>query len=61
MKKIINKLKNTKPRTKKIIIILLVIFMLLSIAFKWYFGSLHEDRPISDNLICVFEEVHRFG
>ncbi len=28
---------------------------------KWYFGSLHEDRAISDNLICVFEEVHRVG
>lgn len=28
---------------------------------KWYFGSLHEDRPVSENLICVFEEVHRFG
>ena len=41
MKKIINRLKNIKPRTKKIIIILLVIFMLLSIAFKWYFGSLN--------------------
>ncbi|WP_405344830.1 hypothetical protein [Ruminococcus sp.] len=25
---------------------------------KWYFGSLHEDRAISDNLICVFEEVY---
>ena len=28
---------------------------------KWYFGSLHEDRQISNNLICVFEEVHRVG
>ena len=28
---------------------------------KWYFGSLHEDRAISDRLICVFEEVHRFN
>ena len=28
---------------------------------KWYFGSLHEDRQISNNLICVFEEVHRIG
>jgi len=26
---------------------------------KWYFGSLHEDRAISDRLICVFEEVHK--
>ena len=28
---------------------------------KWYFGSLHEDRAISENLVCVFEEVYRFG
>lgn len=28
---------------------------------KWFFGSLHEDKPISDNLICVFEEVYRIG
>ena len=28
---------------------------------KWYFGSLHEDRAVSENLICVFEEVHRFN
>ncbi|WP_407384075.1 metallophosphoesterase [Ruminococcus sp.] len=28
---------------------------------KWYFGSLHEDRAISENLICVFEEVYRFS
>ncbi|MBQ3266271.1 MAG: metallophosphoesterase [Ruminococcus sp.] len=27
---------------------------------KWYFGSLHRDSAISDKLICVFEEVHRF-
>ena len=26
---------------------------------KWYFGSLHEDRRVSDQLICVFEEIHR--
>ena len=26
---------------------------------KWFFGSLHEDRAVSENLICVFEEVHR--
>ena len=25
----------------------------------WYFGSLHKDRPVSDKLTCVFEEVHR--
>ena len=24
----------------------------------WYFGSLHEDRRVSDRLICVFDEVH---
>ena len=24
----------------------------------WYFGSLHEDRRVSEKLICVFEEVH---
>ena len=28
---------------------------------KWFFGSLHEDRAISENLICVFEEVHKFN
>ena len=28
---------------------------------KWYFGSLHEDRPLSDQLICVFEEVYSFN
>lgn len=28
---------------------------------KWYFGSLHEDRALSENLICVFEEVHKLG
>lgn len=28
---------------------------------KWYFGSLHEDRAISANLICVFEDVYRIG
>ena len=26
---------------------------------KWYFGSLHEDRAVSEKLICVFEEVHK--
>ena len=26
---------------------------------KWYFGSLHQDRQVSDRLICVFEEVYR--
>lgn len=26
---------------------------------KWYFGSLHRDRKVSENLICVFEEVHK--
>lgn len=26
---------------------------------KWFFGALHQDRAISDKLICVFEEVHR--
>ena len=26
---------------------------------KWYFGSLHQDRAVSDNLICVFEEVYK--
>ena len=25
----------------------------------WYFGSLHEDRKVSDKLICVFDEVHK--
>ena len=25
----------------------------------WYFGSLHEDRRVSDKLTCVFDEVHR--
>ena len=25
----------------------------------WYFGSLHEDRKVSEKLICVFEEVHK--
>ena len=28
---------------------------------KWFFGSLHEDRAVSDKLISVFEEVHRFN
>lgn len=26
---------------------------------QWYFGSLHEDRKVSDRLTCVFDEVHR--
>ena len=26
---------------------------------KWYFGSLHGDRAVSDKLICVFENVHK--
>lgn len=26
---------------------------------KWYFGSLHQDRMLSDSLICVYEDVHR--
>lgn len=26
---------------------------------KWYFGSLHQDRAVSDRLICVFEEVYK--
>lgn len=26
---------------------------------KWFFGALHQDRAVSDNLICVFEEVHK--
>ncbi len=25
---------------------------------KWFFGSLHQDRIISENLICVFEDVY---
>ena len=24
---------------------------------KWYFGSLHEDRALSEKLICVYESV----
>lgn len=28
---------------------------------KWYFGSLHVDRAVSDKLVCVFEEVHPFN
>ena len=27
----------------------------------WYFGSLHEDRDVSDRLTCVFDEVHCVG
>ena len=26
---------------------------------KWYFGSLHKDRAVSEKLICVFEEVYK--
>lgn len=26
---------------------------------KWFFGALHQDRAVSDNLICVFEEVYK--
>ena len=26
---------------------------------RWYFGSLHEDRAVSEKLICVFEDVHK--
>lgn len=26
---------------------------------KWYFGCLHQDRQVSDKLICVFEQVHK--
>lgn len=26
---------------------------------KWYFGGLHQDRAVSDKLICVFEEVYK--
>ena len=25
---------------------------------KWFFGSLHQDRAVSENLICVFEDVY---
>ena len=25
----------------------------------WFFGSLHNDRQVSDRLTCVFEEVHK--
>jgi len=25
---------------------------------RWFFGSLHQDRAVSDNLICVFEDVY---
>ena len=25
---------------------------------KWFFGSLHQDRALSENLICVFEDVY---
>lgn len=28
---------------------------------KWYFGSLHENRQISKNLICVYDDVYRVG
>ena len=26
---------------------------------NWYFGSLHTDRAISENLCCVWQEVHK--
>ena len=26
---------------------------------RWYFGSLHQDRAVSEKLICVFEEVYK--
>lgn len=26
---------------------------------QWFFGSLHQDRRLSEQLICVFEEVHK--
>ena len=26
---------------------------------KWFFGALHQDRAVSDKLICVFEDVHK--
>ena len=26
---------------------------------RWYFGSLHRDRQVSDQLTCVFEAVHK--
>ena len=26
---------------------------------RWYFGALHQDRAVSENLLCVFEEVHK--
>ena len=25
---------------------------------KWFFGSLHQDRAVSEKLICVFEDVY---
>ena len=28
---------------------------------KWFFGSLHQDRQVTDRLICVFEEVHKIN
>ena len=26
---------------------------------KWFFGSLHQDRALSENLICVWQKVHK--
>ena len=26
---------------------------------RWYFGGLHQDRELSERLICVFQEVHK--
>ena len=26
---------------------------------EWYFGSLHEDRALSEKLVCVYNLVHR--
>ena len=25
---------------------------------QWFFGALHQDRAVSQNLVCVFEEVY---
>ena len=26
---------------------------------KWFFGGLHQDRALSENLVCVWQEVHK--
>ncbi len=26
---------------------------------KWFFGGLHQDRAVSDSLICVFKDVYK--